>query len=70
MTSSEPIRGKCTWWREDLNEEDRFDRGLKAEAKRVHCACFVEGGTWEFHVGDVPKDCPVNLGCRYHIRAG
>ncbi len=63
-----PIKGKCTWWREFLNEEDRFDRGLPAGAKRVQCVCFVEGGAWEFTARTVPRDCPSSRRCRYHIK--
>ena len=68
LNIGDPIKGKCTWWREFLNEEDRFDRELRAESKRVQCMCFVEGGAWEFQARDVPRDCPSSLGCRYHIR--
>lgn len=70
MNVGNPIRGKCTWWRELLKEEDRFDRGITAAAKRVDCMCFVEGNSWEFMVRDLPRDCPMSLGCRYHIKSG
>lgn len=65
-----PLKGKCLWWREFLNEEDRFDRDLPKSAKRVQCVCFVEGGSWQFAAKDVPRDCPVSRSCRYHIAAG
>ena len=64
------VKGKCTWWREFPNEEDRFNRSLKADERRVQCICFVEGDTWEYETRDVPADCPFSRRCRYHIRVG
>ncbi len=68
MDLTKPIRGKCGWWREFPDEEDRFDRGLPSGAKRVHCVCFVEGDAWQYAARDVPRDCPSSRRCRYHIK--
>jgi len=65
-----PIKGKCTWWREFPNEEDRFDSALRDSDRRVECVCFVEGDAWEYKFKDVPDDCPFYRRCRYHIRSG
>jgi len=65
-----PIKGKCVWWREFPNEEDRWDTGLRLEHKRVECICFVEGDMWEYRRSELPQDCPVARKCRYHVRAG
>lgn len=65
-----PIKGKCTWWREFPNEEDRFDRSLKLGEKRVQCVCFVEGDSWQYMAKDVPANCPFSRRCRYHILVG
>jgi hypothetical protein len=63
-----PVKGKCNWWREKLDEEDRFDTRLKRERHRVHCSCFVEGRGWEYVVEDLPEDCPESRRCRYYIK--
>ena len=65
-----PIKGKCQWWREFPNEEDRYNRSLKPEQRRVQCVCFVEGDGWQYLTKDVPSDCPFGRRCRYHVRAG
>jgi hypothetical protein len=65
-----PIRGKCFYWREKLNEEDRFDRRLKSNEWRVDCTCFVEGTRWCYTVDTVPSNCPLYLHCRYYIYNG
>lgn len=64
-----PVKGKCTWWREFPNEDDRFDYSLAPEDRRVNCVCFVEGDAWRYLAKDVPADCPVGRRCRYHIKA-
>lgn len=63
-----PIRGKCTWWREQPSEDDRWDMRIKDDMKRVHCTCFVEGKGWTFVKCEVPSDCPDGRHCRYYIR--
>lgn len=63
------VRGKCRFWRERLEEEDRFDSEVKPRDRRVHCSCFVEGIAWEVTVGTVPAECPLWYRCRYHMAA-
>ena len=63
-----PVRGKCIFWRERLEEEDLFDGDVKPRNRRVHCVCFVEGDRWEATVSTVPDECPFGYRCRYHIR--
>jgi hypothetical protein len=63
-----PIKGKCVWWREFPNDEDRYDPHLKEDQKRVYCSCFVEGRGWTFPRVEVPRDCPDSRKCRYYIR--
>jgi len=63
-----PIRGKCTWWREQDIDEDIWDTRLPTHAQRVDCWCFVEGRKWTITRGDVPLDCPDARHCRYHIK--
>jgi hypothetical protein len=65
-----PIRGKCNYWRENANEEDRWDTRVKADDKRVECTCFVEGMVWQTTASTVPSDCPERLHCRYYIKHG
>lgn len=65
----EPIKGKCTWWREFPNEDDRFDRRLRPGDRRVSCQCFVEGRGYEFRASELPSDCPLYRQCRYYIKA-
>lgn len=65
-----PIRGKCTWWREAMKDEDRWDITLKEPHKRVDCTCFVEGKWWTFTNAEIPADCPERLHCRYYIKCG
>lgn len=66
----EPIKGKCTWWREIANEEDRYDPRLKPADKRISGRCFVEGSGWEYRAADVPDNCPEARRCRYYIKVG
>lgn len=68
--SNAPIRGKCTWWREHMLDDDRWDITIKEPDKRVECSCFVEGKWWEYRKADVPTDCPLRLHCRYYIKSG
>ena len=63
-----PIRGKCTWWREHMIDDDRWDVTLKESEKRVACSCFIEGRGWIWTRTEVPADCPDNRRCRYYIR--
>jgi hypothetical protein len=64
-----PVKGKCMWWREFADEEDRFDQRLSPGRRRVSCVCFVEGDRWQYLSQDVPADCPLGRRCRYHIKA-
>ena len=68
MDAYTPIKGKCTWWRECLKEDDRYDIMIKDADKRIDCSCFVEGFVWQFPKSEVPADCPKNRSCRYYIR--
>ena len=61
------VRGKCQFWRERADEYDRWDPDVKIPAKRVTCACFIEGRLWQVTVGTLPDDCPESDRCRYHI---
>jgi len=61
------IRGKCQYWRERMDEYDRWDPDVKFAAKKVICACFVEGRVWPVTVATLPEDCPERDHCRYHI---
>jgi len=63
-----PKRGKCTWWREVVVEEDTYNPTLNDSERRVRCSCFVEGKGWTFARNDVPSNCPENLHCRYYIK--
>lgn len=65
-----PIRGKCTWWREALNDDDEHDNRIRARDKRVSCMCTVEGRGWTFVSAEVPSDCPDSTRCRYYIKQG
>ena len=70
MDGFAPIKGKCLYWRERLDEEDRYDSRLKKDEWRVHSTCFVDGDRWEYTVSTIPPDCPLHRKCRYHMRAG
>lgn len=63
-----PVRGKCTYWREQLNGEERWDTRIKSADRRVECTCFVEGDIWTVTVGTVPSDCPKRHHCRYYVK--
>lgn len=64
-----PVKGKCTWWREVLHEEDLYDSTLKPAERRVKCSCFVEGYQWEFPLAEVPVECLRANNCRYYIKS-
>lgn len=70
MSGFSPIRGKCFYWREQVNEDDRYDPRLKSDQWRVLCSCFVEGDQWTFPASEVPGDCPERMRCRYYIHFG
>jgi hypothetical protein len=63
-----PIRGKCVWWREVPDAEDRFNISVKPAHKRVDCSCFVEGYQWVFPTAEIPSECPRCRGCRYYVK--
>jgi len=63
-----PVRGKCVWWREFPNEEDKYNVRLKEHEKSVQCSCFVEGKGWTIKRADIPDDCPDARKCRYYIK--
>ncbi len=65
-----PIKGKCTWWRESVHDDDLHNAAVKPEDKRVQCMCMVEGRGWTFTSAEVPADCPEHTRCRYHIKHG
>jgi hypothetical protein len=65
-----PIRKKCTYWREHLNEDDRWDMRLAKADRRIECSCFVEGRTWPATMSTIPADCPERRHCRYYIKNG
>lgn len=62
------IPGKCVWWREIPNDEDRYSTEVKAPQKRIECSCFVEGYRWTFITAEVPAECPRERGCRYFVK--
>lgn len=70
MDEFSPIQGKCFYWREQLDDEDRYDTSVKKEDRRVECTCFVEGTRWPYTVDTVPDDCPDKWRCRYYIYFG
>ncbi|MDI6900603.1 MAG: hypothetical protein QMC79_02785 [Anaerosomatales bacterium] len=63
-----PVKGKCTFWREQPNEDDRWDTSVKPLDRRVTCTCFIEGDVWLVTVGTIPPDCPKRYKCRYYVR--
>jgi hypothetical protein len=63
-----PVRGKCVWWREIPDVEDRFDINVKPADKRVECSCFIEGYQWTFTTAEVPAECPRDRQCRYYVK--
>lgn len=70
MSGYTPIHGKCIFWREQPDEDDRYDTRIKPEDRRVRGTCFVDGDLWEYTVATVPADCPLHRKCRYYIRHG
>jgi len=65
-----PIRGKCFYWREQVDDGDRYNTRVKPEDWQVECTCFVEGTRWLHTVSTVPADCPQKRHCRYYIYYG
>ena len=63
-----PVKGKCTWWRESLHDDDAHDMMVKKPDQRVQCMCMVEGKSWTFTNADIPLDCPESRHCRYYIK--
>ena len=52
MDAYAPIKGKCVWWRELPNEDDKHDIMIKAPDKRIACTC----GTKSFQASlSVPR---------------
>ncbi len=70
MDAYTPVKGKCMWWRETLDEEERHDTRVKREDVKVLCTCFVEGHFWTYRQAEMPADCPQCRHCRYYIRHG
>lgn len=68
MDGYSPVKGKCKWWRENLNEEDAHNIMIPEWKRRVHCTCFVEGYYWTHEASEVPLDCPHQRTCRYYIK--
>ena len=68
MDGYAPVRGKCMYWREALSIDDKWDRRVKEEDRRVTCTCFVEGMGWQVTVATLPEDCPNKWHCRYYIK--
>jgi hypothetical protein len=62
------VVGKCHYWRECMNEDDRWDADIKYAAKRVRSTCFIEGTQWDSTTADLPADCPDSLTCRYYVK--
>lgn len=63
-----PVKGKCTWWRESLHDDDEFTVSIAPPDKRVQCMCMVEGLGWIHKASEVPADCPESRRCRYYIK--
>lgn len=63
------VRGKCQFWREQMVDVDRFDTDVKPRDRRIHCACFIDGSTWETTVRTLPESCPMRFKCRYYIHS-
>jgi len=61
----QPIQGKCFYWREQVDESDRFNTRVKPEDWHVECSCFVEGDPLvlhgEHHAGRLPGEAPLPL---------
>lgn len=67
MDGFAPIKGKCYYWREAVDDDDRFNTRVKKTEWRVRCTCFVLGDGWTYTVETVPADCPERRTCRYYI---
>jgi hypothetical protein len=68
MDNYSPVRGKCVWWREVPNSEDRHNANVKPAEKRTECSCFVEGYRWTFVLAEIPLECPRSRECRYFVK--
>jgi hypothetical protein len=69
MDPYSPVKGKCQFWRELPNEEDRYDPWLAAGEQRVMCCCWIDGDAWMVTLGTVPDDCPKQFHCRYYVKS-
>lgn len=69
MDAYSPVKGKCQFWRQVPNEEDRWDPTLAGGERRVLCVCWVEGDAWFVTNDTIPDDCPNRFHCRYYIRS-
>lgn len=63
-----PVSGKCVYWRERLDEEERWDWRTKPGDMRVRCTCFIDGYVWDATGDTVAADCPRRDHCRYYIK--
>ena len=69
MDAYTPVKGKCLYWREAIDIEDKHDATVKKPDKRVNCSCFAEGYFWHFVAATIPVDCPLSRRCRYYIKS-
>ncbi len=69
MDPYSPLKGKCRFWREVANEEDRYDPSVPPEGRRITCSCWVEGDVWNVTNATLPDDCPMRFHCRYYIKS-
>ncbi len=69
MDAFSPIPGKCQFWREQPDEDDRYDSSIRFEDKRVRATCWIDGELWVVTNATVPSDCPKRMQCRYYIKA-
>lgn len=65
-----PVRGKCVYWREQIDDDELWDARIKLEDRSVRCSCFIEGYIWDATVASIELDCPRRDHCRYYIKAG
>jgi hypothetical protein len=62
-----PVRGKCHFWREQLDADDVYNTRVKKGDRRVRCSCFIEGRGWTYTIDTLAVDCPDRYHCRYYI---
>lgn len=67
MDAFSPVKGKCQFWREYPEEDDRYNTSIKFDNKRVRCSCWVDGDQWLVTNATIPADCPRKFECRYYI---